>query len=324
MIKTLIVGCGGIANQHAEGCRLAPSAELYGVCDLDSNRAAAFAEKHGTRAFSSFDEILKNKEIDLIIISTPDETHCNIAVKSMNSGKHVLIEKPFAMSMDEADMIIDTAEKTGMKAMCGQSLRFRNKFLKVKELVSSGRVGDVKFIRLSSPSSPFWNKNTWKNDPSRNKNWLLIHNGMHNLDYLCWLLDSTPERVHMTSHKGQEWIDINEYVSVTIRFKNGAVAISEENRIMPQGYPFHLDFYILGTGGMMDLSDKSAYNMSVYNNGAMSYPGAFINDNNYEHPFAGEIEELCQAIINDREPLIPLKFSKEVLKSILEASITKG
>ena len=321
MIKIMIVGCGGIAHQHAEGCCLAPSAELYGVCDVAQDKASAFAQKYRTKAFSSFENVLLDDEVDVVIISTPDETHCNLAVRAMNSGKHVLIEKPFAMSMEQADLIIETSKQTGRKAMCGQSLRFRNKFLKAREIILSGRIGSVRFVRLASPSSPFWNKDTWENNPGRNKNWLQIHNGMHNFDYLCWLLDSMPERLHTEVHKGQDWIDINEYVSSIIRFKNGAVAISEENRIMPQGYPYHLDFYILGTKGMLDLSDKLTCNMSIYNNGTMSFPGAFVNDNEYEHPFACEIEELCQAVINDREPMIPLTFSREVLRWVLKASM---
>jgi len=216
-------------------------------------------------------------------------------------------------------------KKSGVKAKSCQNYRYTSKIEAAKRIIDEGRIGDVKYIRVGSPSSPFWTKEKW-NYPNRGLAWLLLHNGMHQFDYLLWMLGSMPRLVYTNYHDGQDWLPVAEYVQVFMELANGVLVESVENRIMqPDGYPFHQEFFAVGTKGAIDLSDLETHSMFLWSKAGLSHPGAqgstlFQND-----PFVKELAALENAIRTDGEVDIPLSFSLQVLQALLAAaaSMTK-
>ena len=176
---------------------------------------------------------------------------------------------------------------------------------------------------MSSPASPFWTPDTWAAhdcDSVRGPEWLLMHNGMHQFDYLCLLFDSFPAEVYTVSHPGQDWLRVHEYAAVSIRFENGAIALSEENRIMqPAGHPFHCDCYVVGTEGTLDAGDRQTFSMATYSGRGLDFPGAWVTQAEAEAAFTGEVQAIVDAIRDDREPEIALSFTRQVLQALRAA-----
>ncbi len=296
-------------------------AELVACCDVSAERAEAFARTAGISAvYTDYADIMRRDDIDMVDVCAIDEVHAEISIAALRSGKHALIEKPFAMTVAEGEAVLAASRASGRLAMCGQSLRWDPKVLAVKQALAAGRIGTPVYARFCSPSSPFWRPEQADVYANRAADWLLVHNGMHSFDLLSWLLDSSPVRVHARSHPGQEWLQVHEYVTCAVRFASGAMAQMEENRIMqPAGYPFHSELYVVGTEGTIDLSDRLTHSMSLYNTDGFSVPGAHVSwgPDDPDMPFACEIREFVNAIRTGGDPPIPLEFSLGVLKGVL-------
>lgn len=305
-------------------------AELVAACDVDGQRLADFAERAGISAtHADYRELIARGDIDMVDICTNDESHAEIAIAAAEAGKHVLIEKPFATTEAEGEAVLAAVRSAGVKAMCAQSQRWSPKMLEVKRIIDSGEIGEPIFARLSLPSSPFWREEESQRWQDRPPTWLLVHNGMHSFDLMSWLFDSLPQRVMARSHPGQGWLPVHEYVTCTIRFDSGAIAQTEENRIMqPPGYPFHCELYIVGTRGTLDLSDRLTHSVDLYNESGFSLPGAHVTwrPTDPDQPFAGEIRDFVRAVREDTQPPIPLEFSLTILRAVLAAarSMTTG
>ena len=318
-----IVGCRAVAPLHAKAIARCAGLRLVAVCDLDPEPAQQLAKPYGAEVLADYDQVLARDDVQLVHIVTPDELHAPMAVAAAQAGKHALVEKPIAMSLAELDAVAQAAHETGVQVMCAQSMRFRPKFRAITEAVRAGRIGRPVFARISSPSSPFWMPHEWAThgyDEKRGPEWLLMHNGMHQFDYLSLLFDSSPAEVYTVSHPGQDWLRVHEYVAVNVRFANGAIALSEENRIMqPAGHPFHCDVHVVGTQGTLDASDRRTFSMSCYTERGLEFPGAHIASWDAEEAFAAEVQAIVDAILGEREPEIPLSFTREVLRGLRAA-----
>jgi predicted dehydrogenase len=320
-LRVGLIGCGGIANTHLAGYRLVEEAELVACCDVVAGKADEFAAKAGIEdAYTDYEALLARDDLDMVDLCAIDEVHAEMAVAAMEAGKHALIEKPFAMSVAEAEAIIAKARETGRKAMCAQSLRWQPKWLAIKRLLDEGRIGRPVYMRYAGPSTPFWTPDQIGAYRDRPAGWLLIHNGMHAFDLITWLLDSTPVRVHARSHPGQDWLPVHEYVTCVTRMESGAIAHTEQNRIMqPPRYPLGNEIHIVGTEGTIDKTDRLTHSGDIFNDDGyrLLAPGSTYRLSDPEMPFACEIREFARAVIEDTEVPIPLETSLAVLKAVL-------
>lgn len=320
-LRVGLIGCGGISGNHLAGYRLVDDAELVACCDIDPARAEDFAQRAGiTDTYTDYEDLLARDDIEMVDICAIDEVHAQIAVAALEGGKHALIEKPFAMSAAEGEAIIAAARESGCKAMCAQSLRWQPKWRAIKGLIDEGRIGEPVYARYSGPSTPFWTPDQIHAYRDRPAEWLLIHNGMHAFDLMTWLLGSVPVRVHARSHPGQEWLPVHEYVTCVTRFESGAIAHTEQNRIMqPPRYRLGNEIYIVGTTGTLDSTDRLTHSGDLFNEDGYGLlaPGSTYSLTDPDMPFACEIRAFARAVIDDTDVPIPLETSLGVLKAVL-------
>ena len=320
-LRVGLIGCGGIAGNHLAGYRLVEEADLVACCDIAPEKAREFAARAGiSDACSDYREFLARGDIDMMDICAIDEVHAEIAVAALKAGKHALIEKPFAISVAEGEEIISAARESGCRAMCAQSLRWHPRWRAIKQAIDSGRIGTPVYARYSGPSSPVWRPEQIDAYRDRPPEWLLIHNGMHSFDLMTWLIGSLPVRVHARSHPGQEWLPVHEYVSCGTRFASGAIAHTEENRIMPPPrYPLGNEIYLVGTAGTIDATDRLTHfgDITAADGYSLLAPGSSYALTDPDMPFACEIREFARAVLADEEVPIPLETSLGVLKAVL-------
>ncbi len=320
-LRVGVIGCGGIAGAHLAGYRLVDEAELVACCDVVAENAEDFAARAGiTDTYTDYEDLLARDDIDMVDICAIDEVHAPVAIAALQVGKHALIEKPFAMSVEEGEAIIAAARESGHKAMCAQSLRWHPKWRAIKRLIDDGRIGRPVYVRYAGPSTPFWTRDQTDAYRDRPAEWLLIHNGMHAFDLMTWLLGSLPVRVHTRSHPGQEWLPVHEYVTCVTRYECGAITHTEQNRIMqPPRYPLGNEIYIVGTTGTLDKTDRLTHSGDIFNEDGyrLLAPGNSYQLTDPDMPFAGEIRDFARAVLDDTEVPIPLETSLRVLKAVL-------
>ena len=143
MIRIGVIGCGKIAQvRHLPEYQANPNVELVGYYDKNPQRAKDMAEKYGGVAYDSYFDLLKNPEIDAVSVCVENRSHAEIATAALYSGKHVLVEKPMAVTLAECESMVAAAENNGKHLMVGHNIRFDPVHRRAKELLDSGIIGD--------------------------------------------------------------------------------------------------------------------------------------------------------------------------------------
>jgi len=141
-LRVCIVGTGNISRRHVEGWKAIPNAKLSVACDIDADVARNYAAEHGFESWcTDYRDALSRDDVDVVSICTPASVHADVAVFAAEQGKHVLCEKPMALTLEDCDRMINAAEKHGTKLQIGQMERFSKQTARLRELLSSGAIG---------------------------------------------------------------------------------------------------------------------------------------------------------------------------------------
>lgn len=193
-LKVAIIGCGGIANgKHMPSLSKQKNVEMVAFCDIVESRAEDAASKfgaEGAKVYTDYQELLKDKSIDVVHVCTPNDSHSVITVSALEAGKHVMCEKPMAKTSEQALEMIEAAKRTGKKLSIAYQNRFRNDSLYLKELIETGELGDIyygKAIALRRRGVPTWGVFL---DEEKQGGGPLIDIGTHALDLTLWLMDN--------------------------------------------------------------------------------------------------------------------------------------
>ena len=248
-----IIGYGAAFNMgsyHMNMINATPGLKGVAVCDNDSSRLeAAKNDFPGIETYKGVDKLLNSDDIDLVVVVTPHNTHAPIAVQCLNNGKHIIIEKPMAITTEEATSMIETAQKKNVMLSVFHNRRYDGDFLTIKEAIDKGLVGDVFRIELyiGSYGHPgIW----WRSD--KNISGGAFHDwGIHLVD---WVLNLIPEEIEsiMGFTQKVQWWDVTnkDEVESIIKFKNGAVADIQLSSVSSVPKP---RWRILGSkGGILD------------------------------------------------------------------------
>ena len=247
-IGIAIIGCGGIAQAHLESLGEIDDFRIVATVDVIEERAKEYASKYkAERYYTSIDEALEDPEVEAVSICLPHYLHSPVAVAAAKAGKHILVEKPMAISLKEADEMIKTADENDVTLMVEQTLRFRNCNILTKKLIREGRIGKVCNVirrRLSfSKSFP----SEWSRRPEQSGGWVLYGYGSHSVDLVLWVLDANPVHVFAYGVKNNPyWNDYDE-VSIMMKMDNGAIASILHSLNYQQEYTW--DLTVIGTEG---------------------------------------------------------------------------
>ena len=155
-------GAGFIGSIHIDSLKKIRDAEVLAVMSPPPGEAQKFAEKHQIpKHFTELDQMLALEEIDMVIIGAPNHVHCEICVKAAEAGKHVVVEKPLCVNMQEADLMINACKKAGVKLMYAEELCFTPKYVRLKGLLDEGALGKPVLLKQSEKhdgphSDHFW------------------------------------------------------------------------------------------------------------------------------------------------------------------------
>jgi len=272
-VNVAVVGCGLFGEVHAATYANTPEANLVAVCDVDRHRAEQFAERFDCRAVDDVARIVEADDIEAVSVVTPDFDHRGPCVALAGAGKHLLIEKPLATSVSDAEAIALAVDQAGVTAMVDFHNRYHPAILAARARLDRGEMGrpQAMFARLSDRIEVATEWLAWagRSGPE----WFL---GPHLVDLACWLFGGLPRRVFADARKdvlAARGLDCFDTVQMHLSFEAG-LATLECSWIVPNAWPSVADFYV-----SLQATDARA-DMDMSNLGT-----AIVDDGRYDRPF---------------------------------------
>ena len=229
-IKVAVFGCGAIAERrHIPEYAANEKVELVAFADPIVERAEKMAETYGGKAYSSYEELLANETVDAVSVCTPNYLHAPMAIAAANAGKHVLVEKPMAVSTEEGEQMIEAAKKNGVYLMVGHNQRLMPPHVKAKEILESGKLGKVLNFRTSfgHPGPEGWSVDgaeSWFFRKEEAIMGAMGDLGVHKSDFIRYLLnDEVSEVAGFISTLHKEGTKVDDNATCLLRMKSGAI-----------------------------------------------------------------------------------------------------
>jgi 1,5-anhydro-D-fructose reductase (1,5-anhydro-D-mannitol-forming) len=296
-----LIGTGRIADDRIlPGINAYSGNKLVGVVSRDQSRAEAIGKKFGAQhAYNNYEEMLRNPEITVVAIHTPNSLHADQAVAAARAGKHVFCDKPMATSVADAERIVNECDKAGVKLGLNFHNRFMPCFIDTKRIIDSGEIGEVMLAQIeASPGSrPGGRLATWRVDPKMAGLGTTMSIGVHIYDILRFMLSS--EVVSVSAFFDTPRGVMEETNLSTFRFANGAMAQVNINEKVP--HP-HNDFVIYGSKGRITGRGLTRSRAG----GALQVLGADGKTRTTEYPAInahGEsVASFSKALLEKREP----------------------
>lgn len=197
MVRVGVIGCGKIAQvRHLPEYEANSNAQITAVFDMNYDRACEIAKTYGAVAYKTLEELLAS-DVDAVSVCTANANHAASAIAALRAGKHVLCEKPMAITIDECEQMVAEARAAGKKLMIDQNQRFARAHVRAKELLDAGKIGDVLTFRTTfghgGPET--WSVDpgtgSWFFDPKRAAMGAMADLGVHKTDLIQWLLGQT-------------------------------------------------------------------------------------------------------------------------------------
>jgi len=250
-----IIGCGAISHMHAGAVNAIEGATLVACSDVSESSLSAFSAQYNITPFNDAEEMLKDERIDVVSICTPSGLHKKFCIMCAKAGKHIVVEKPMALTTDECDEIIEACETYSVKLEVISQNRFKETFRFVKKIVEEGYLGKIvcadiymKFYR--SPeyyASSNW-KGTWKMDGGG----ALMNQGIHGIDILLFIMGKVKSVFGYARTLARD-IEVEDTASAVVEFENGAIGVIQGTTSVSPGYPRKL--VINGDKGSVELID---------------------------------------------------------------------
>lgn len=267
MLNFAILGCGRISKRHSDllGNGEIEGARLSAVCDIQQDRADALAEKFGVPAFYSLDDLLEQGDCDAVSILTPSGMHAEHSIAAANAGKHVMVEKPMALRLDDADAMIRACDRAGVKLFVVKQNRFNVPVVKAREALEAGRFGDLILgtvrVRWSRDQS-YYDQDAWRGTWAQDGG-VLSNQASHHVDLLEWFFGDVIS-VHARAMTALVDVETEDTAIATLKFANGALGIIEAtNAVRPKDLEGSLS--VLGSTGTAVIGGFAVNKMEHWN-----------------------------------------------------------
>lgn len=330
--KFAIIGCGRISYKHIEALiNNAKESELVAVCDIVKEKANERKKQYeeainnsNVKVYKDYIKMLEDEEIDVVSICTESGYHAKHSIDCLNRGKHVLVEKPMALSIKDADEMIKLAKDNNLKlGVCHQN-RFNPPIQKLRRAIEEGRFGKL----INGTARILWTRddNYYKQAPWRGTKELdggtLMNQCIHNIDLLQWMMGSEVERIHCERGTFLRNIEMEDFGAILIRFKNGSIGIVEGSACV---YPKNLEetLSIFGEKGTVVIGGLAVNEIKTWQFAdERDYDKEDIDsevDNIYGKGHTPLYKDFIDAINKDKEPLISGEEGKKAMEIILRA-----
>jgi predicted dehydrogenase len=323
-IKIGIVGAGFIARRHVK-CYKLVNAEPVAVAAMHEGTAKEFAREYGLKAwYTDYKKMLKRPDIDLISICVPNYLHSDVAITAAEEGKDIVCEKPLAISLEQADKMIDMAKRYGVKLMYAENIIYSPAIKRANELIGEGAIGRILTINTREIGSLSHSSYALKKEYCGGG--VLIHLACHGIGLIMWLIRKPIKRVYAEMGNLYHNIEVEDHVTLLMRFKDNELGSVHANYFTRGGLDARTE--IIGTEGLIRIDPCLAIPglLSVYSKKGYGYAleKAELSigwtfptiDELWQFGYIYEIRHFIECCAKDEEPLTTGEFGRNVLKVI--------
>jgi predicted dehydrogenase len=299
-----IHGAGWVASAHVRSWMKNPHVEVVSISDVDRQRAQQFAEKNGLSCAvrDSLDAVLADERVAIVDISSPSYAHAEQGIAAAEAGKHVLVEKPIALTMDANRDLRDAVARAGVKSITSFVSRFNPEVATLKSLLQSGAIGELFYAEVDywhgiKPTHHAWHLHSRKQTGGS----AMLLGGCHAIDALRWLVGDEVDEVTAYSNNRKGLFEYDANVVAILKFHGGVIAKTSALFDCEMPYAFNID--LACTAGT--LRDNRVWSKKLLpgQTGWSSFPTVMMDSADVmHHAFDEEINYFVDCIREDRQP----------------------
>jgi UDP-N-acetylglucosamine 3-dehydrogenase len=300
-LRVAVIGTGFWGKNHARVYKETPSTELVGICDVNAERAKSIADQFGVKAYTSSARMLKNEDIEAVSICTWSTILAKEALKALNAGKHVLVEKPMATNVKQAEKLLETAEKSGLHLTVGFLMRFIPGLQHIREAVENKKIGDLVCATAKRVSQ-------W---PERIGDVGVVKDtAIHDIDVMRYISDEDPIAVYAKTGS-KRYKKFEDYAQIMLTYEGGKTAFIESNWLTP--YKTRT-LMVTGSDAIMRL-DYITQELWIENAKETLQPRI-----PWQEPLKLELQHFAECILEKKKPLVTAADGVKALQ-IAEAAL---
>lgn len=306
-VKVGIVGFGSMGELYANALKRNPWAEVKAIADLTKERLDFAQRSYGCDVFNEYQRMYEDSDIDLAIITLPDFLHRDPVVKAAEKGIHILVEKPFATSLADADAMVEAINKAGVKCMVEFFNRWSPPFTLAKKRVDAGDLGEILTFAVELNDSIWVPIKMLKWSAKSSPAWFLMS---HTADLAFWITGKKPTSVYAQGVKRllpQKGVDTFDLIEALVEYANGTMGRFSNCWVLPEGLPivYELKMRLVGSKAAIDI-DTSDQEIHMITQEKLSHPitdwgdilGYYVG-----HPYT-MLQSFIDNIIQDTQPMV--------------------
>ncbi len=330
-LRIALVGCGRISKRHSEllGRGIIRDAKLAAVCDIVEAKARKVGEEFSVPWFTDMQQMMQSVDVDVVSVLTESGNHAEHVIALAPHGKHIVVEKPMALTLPDADEMIRACDEARIKLFVVKQNRFNVPVVKTRQALESGRFGKLVLgtvrVRWCRPQS-YYDQDAWRGTWAMDGG-VLTNQASHHVDLLEWMMGDVDSVFAMTT-RALARIEAEDTAAVVLRFRNGALGLIEATTATrPKDLEGSLS--ILGEGGTVEIGGFAVNQLKVWNFADAQSDDATVMEkfsvnppNVYGFGHQAYYEHVVDCVLNDRQQLVDGltgRKSLELINAIYES-----
>ena len=329
-----LIGSRFISSIHAEALKSVSNAAVRGVMSPSAGHAKDFAKQHGIpHHFTDLDQLLARDDIDMVVVGAPNVYHCDVTVRAAKAGKHIVIEKPIAMNLAEADRMITACKAANVKLMYAEELCFTPKYVRMKALLDEGALGKPVLLKQSEKHDGPHADHFW--DVERSGGGVTMDMGCHAIAFFRWLNGNNPiasvyAQMSTSVHNAKTRGDDNAII--ILEFQNGVTALAEESWTKLGGMDDCAEIH--GSEGVAYADVLQGNSIQTYSTRGVGYAvekagittgwSFTMYEEIWNYGFPQELQHFVDCVQHDTPPLVTGADGRAVLEAIFAAYASAG
>lgn len=325
-IRVGLIGAGFAASLHFNAYKKLPIVEVVGVYSRTADHARRFADDHGLKRWcTDVEELVEWSDLDAVSVVVPNYLHARMAMKAIEHGKNVIVEKPLATSIQDAEEVVKAAARGNVKLMYAENMIFSPSVKRAKAIIDEGAIGRILALEAreshSGSHSPYALKKEYCGGGA------LMNLGVHPIGLALWMIDSPVIRVYSEMGNLYHELEAEDHASLLMKFKNKAIATIHASYTVKGGLDDRVEIY--GADGSIYIDLFRTSPVKVYSEKGYSYVLEKADlSKNWTFPsvdeiwqlgYSAEIEHFVGCIVEDKEPFPNGEFGKKVLEVVFAA-----
>ena len=296
-----VIGVGAMGENHVRVYHKMEEANLIAVSDVSERALKKIEKKYGAKGYTEYVDLLQNPDIEVVSVCVPTTFHHAVVMEAIKHKKHILVEKPIAFTLNEAEEMISAAKEAGVILSTGHVERFNPAVQKAKELIDDGVIGDIvsAFAKRVGPLPP------------RIKDvGVSLDLAIHDLDIMNYLFEENVTQVYGTMNSSFDDSEFEDHAEIMVSFENESTGIIEVNWLTPYK---RRELELTGTAGIISV-DYIKQSIEVY--------GKFAQDIQIKHeePLKCELKSFLNTVVEEKEPIITGEDGLKALKMVIAAN----